>query len=255
MKKFNIQAKVCRKKCIIDARTALQRLNLAKILIRKPFRYFKRILRCDEANICLYGKNMNKFYVNRLQNEGLLPDFVKSCKKFRGGGDEVSFWICSNYEGAILLSFYDADKLDSNQYINILDENLNEAAEMFRSSIVAYSDFILLHDRDPSHSSAKTQNWLLNRSYKQILIPGNSPDLNLAGNIIHRLKKKVFADRVFYRNLEEVKSAIIQTWYKMGEDDSFFFRNLILTFKNRQHQVIKNNGYYTKYKWKIIKLI
>ena len=96
---------------------------------------------------------------------------------FRGGGRGVGFWLAVGYRGNGLFVFHGVScKLKVSQYVEILQENFEDSAEILN---IRKSECYLLHDRDPSHIANLTQNYLGRERIRQILLPGNSPDLNV----------------------------------------------------------------------------
>lgn len=84
--------------------------------------------------------------------------------------------------------------------------------------------------------------WLEQHAFSVIDWPSCSPDLNPIENLWSEVKKKAGAKN--YKNLDELFEAIEIAWYSIPIE---YCQKLIKSMDKRCNEVIKNNGFPTKY--------
>ena len=98
-------------------------------------------------------------------------------------------------------------------------------------------------DSAPCHKSKAVMQWFQTKDVNVLNWPENSPDLNLIKNLWTMIKQKV--SRSNPGSLEEQKQIIKEVWCK--HIDQSLCKNLSDSMPRRIQNVIKNNGYHTKY--------
>jgi transposase len=184
---------------------------------------------------------MDRVYVKRKRNESLVPGCTRRTLKYRGGGVGVSFWASVSFFGGGSIVFYDG-QMNSSKYIALLRSNLR------RNATTAGLDerFTLVQDPAPYHASGVAKRFYERESIDSLILPGNSPDLNVIEQVSKELKRRVFREHRRFTSVETLKRRIKSEWRTLARDLEFL-RKLIVPYRRRLEAVLRNNGYNSKY--------
>ena len=80
-------------------------------------------------------------------------------------------WGCFSYDGVSKLAFIH-DTFKSEQYVNILNQNLDEAV----LTLELFDDYVFQQDSDPKHCSKKTKEFFKEKEIHVKPWPAQSPD-------------------------------------------------------------------------------
>lgn len=226
--------RVARKKPFINERTRKARLNFAKEHIKKHETWWNDVIFLDESKFNLFGSD-GKVMVWRKPNEELKPKHLKPTIKH--GGGHVMVWGCISSKGTGNLVFIDTI-MNKEIYLNILKENLKKSAE----KMGILQSFKLYQDNDPKHKAHIVREWLLYNCPKVIATPPQSPDLNPIENLWDELERRVRQKPA--SSHIELKKRLQEEWAKIGQD---YTQKITGNMPKRLNDVIKNNGFSTKY--------
>jgi hypothetical protein len=127
----------------------------------------------------------------------------------------VMFWGCISYYGVGTLTPV-VDNLNSEKYINILDENLWPViAQHFPTS-----PYVFQEDNAPCHESRRTNQWKMQIDFPTLEWPPQSPHLNIIENVWKVIKTKVQRRIDDIRNAEDLKTVVAEIWTSL--QPSFF---------------------------------
>ena len=147
-------------------------------------------------------------------------------------------WGCFSSSGVGNIIAIDG-KMKSENYMHCLEnEMLPSATKLFEKN-----DFIFQDDSAPCHRSKKVKKWHQENQVRQLVWPGNSPDLNPIENLWAILKQKVRNKEP--KNKQQLINAINDSWEKEIPQETC--QNLVLSMKRRIELVIAAKGGHIKY--------
>jgi len=192
---------------------------------------WSNVIFSDEANFEIVNRN-NRIYIRRFRND------LKRHERFqprvhRGGG--LGIWSYITYNDLGPLVFFDG-RLNSDKYIEILENNLPTAFEKFppeQSSKILYQQ-----DNARPHTSAKTSKYFKKKRVKLIPWPPRSPDLNIIENIWSMVDEKLLKYSI--NNTTQLKEALKIVWAEISKD---VIRKLFQSMPTRLRQVINRKGF------------
>ena len=150
-------------------------------------------------------------------------------QRARGKNLMVWGWFSYNEVGRIVEV---KGKIDSDAYIQILDETLPRDEE-----------FILLQDNAPAHASEDTYNWTSEEDIDVIKdFPPYSPDLNPIEHVWGRMKRHLMISPASSK--EDLWEKLNSIWLGLPLG---YLKILVESMSRRIHAVIKARGGYTKY--------
>lgn len=130
--------------------------------------------------------------------------------------------------------------MNAAQYISILDNNLDDSVR--KAFPFKHFPYVFQHDNDPKHKAVSTKEHLKMYEITTMVWPSNSPDLNPIENLWAIIERKI-ANR--HCNTEiELFETVKKAWESL---DTQLLMKLINSMHDRCVEVIKNNGYMTKY--------
>lgn len=102
--------------------------------------------------------------------------------------------------------------------------------------------WLFQQDNDPKHTSAVARAFLESNKVTLMQWPSQSPDLNPIEHLWDELERRVAGKRA--RNADEKFELLRHEWENIGQD---VIDRLIASMPNRMAEVIRNNGYSTRY--------
>ena len=98
------------------------------------------------------------------------------------------------------------------------------------------------HDNDAKHRVHLVTKWLDEKRVERLKWPSFSPDLNLIEHIWDEVERSMRKEKS--KNEFELKQALLKVWYNINNDVT---KKLVDSVPNRLHEVIRMNGYPTRY--------
>ena len=218
-----------RKKCHLNAR-----LKFPKEHVKKPDKFWDKVLWSDETKVELYGHNDLKT-VWRKKGEAYHPK--NTIPTVRHGGGNLMLWGCfsSNGVGKRVRVHGIMKKED---YKKILEENVHEPARKLSLG----RNFVFQQDNDPKHASKLVKKWFQDKKLNVLERPSHSPDLNLIDNLWWELKVWVWAREP--KTLDELEQNCQDEWSKIPVE---ICKNLICYYKKRLLSVITKKSHAIDY--------
>jgi hypothetical protein len=132
------------------------------------------------------------------------------------------------------------DNMDSQLYERILSNTLLPAGDR----IFGHGEWLLVHDRDPKHTSRRVLTFLDERHPLHLTKqwPANSPDLNPVENTWSQLSVDV--SKQHPKSASELRAAIRRAWRRLPQEP---ITNAIDSMPRRLKDVISNHGGHTAY--------
>ncbi|CAF1559073.1 unnamed protein product [Adineta ricciae] len=147
-------------------------------------------------------------------------------------------WSYITCHGLGPLIIYDG-RLNSLQYINILDDHLSTAFQKFPSTQL--QKILYQQDNAGPHRSAMTQNYLQENRISLLQWPANSPDLNIMENIWSIVDNRLL--KLPINNIDDLKSALQHVWTEISHNT---IEKLFKSMPQRLRQVINFKGFSCK---------
>lgn len=226
------------KKPSLSPKNIKLRLEWAKAHVHWTIDDWKHVIWTDETKIERFGSS-GKIYAWKRVSEQLKPNHVKQTVKH---SPSLMVWSCITYDRGVGWMAKIDGKMNSELYIQILDEELAMTIADFNLN---KSKMILMQDNDPKHKSRITMEYLEKQQYQLMEWPPQSPDLNPIENMWALLKKKLYSnyDRP-PKGMLELWERVGETWYAMSIEEC---NKCIETMHKRCLDVIKNKGYWIDY--------
>ncbi|CAM4805166.1 unnamed protein product [Rotaria magnacalcarata] len=192
---------------------------------------WSNVIFSDEANFEIVNRN-NRIYIRRFRND------LKRHERFqprvhRGGG--LGIWSYITYNDLGPLVFFNG-RLNSDKYIEILENNLPNVFENFSSEQSKKN--LYQQDNARPHTSAKTSKYFKKKHIKLIPWSARSPDLNIIENIWSIVDQKLLKCSI--SNMGQLEEALKTVWAEISKDVT---RKLFQSIPTRLRQVINNKGY------------
>ncbi|CAM4922917.1 unnamed protein product [Rotaria socialis] len=156
------------------------------------------------------SRRTNRIYIRRFRND--LKRFERSQPRVHKGGG-VGIWSYLTCHGLGPIVFYDGS-LNSDKYIDILDQHLPTAYEKFLPQ--SPRKILLQQDNARPHVSIKTRKYFKKKKINPIPWPANSADLNLIENIWSILDDKLLKYNI--NNTDQLKTALKMAWMEISHD-------------------------------------
>ena len=193
---------------------------------------WKDVIFSDEKRFCLDGPDGHSYYFHDIRKEEL-----NSFNRQMGGGG-VMCWGAFGYNKKSDLVLIDG-RIDSKKYTNMLEERfLPFAVQM------ANENWIFQQDNCSVHVSKFAHKWFLDHAVTLLDWPSCSPDLNPMENMWGNLSRIVYQHGKQYNTVDQLKSAILESWEKITTDEC---RKLINSMQNRIFELILKKGGHTSY--------
>jgi transposase len=228
------KGRVARKKPYVDKANRTKRIQYAKTYREKPLGFWDQVLWTDESKFNLFGSD-GKVMVWRTRSEALDPKCTVPTVKH--GGGNVKCWGCMSSSGLGNFVFIDGN-MTGEVYRSILQENLFDSVKKLNLG----GKWIMQHDNDPKHRAHIVTKWLDEKGVERLKWPSFSPDLNPIEHIWDEVERRMKTEKP--KNETELKQALLRVWHNIGHDIT---KKLVDSVPNRLNEVIKMNGYPTRY--------
>ena len=239
-----ITSHVAAKKPFISERHASARVSWCEKYKKNTVSDWNQVIFSDESSVEI-GKQSRQIRVwrsvgERFNTECLAPTFKSGRKSvmvwgcFAGGIEDPLVFCDENKEGS--------ERINSNTYIKILKSYLcpfhHTVCELTGKPV------IFQQDNAPIHSAKITKEWFKTNKIATIDWPANSPDLNPIENIWKQLKDNIQNQKVFPKNVNELKVALKKEWENL---DSSVFEEVVNSMPRRIDMVLQARGGPIKY--------
>jgi hypothetical protein len=173
--------RVARKKPYVNKDGRARRIEYSKVMMNKPFDYWRTILWSNESKFNLFGSD-GKVMVWRSPEEEFTPRCIVPTVKPHGGS--VMVWGCFSRNGVWNLCFIEG-AMGRFEHQEILDKNLKRSAK----KLDLENKLFFQHDNDPKHTSAIVKNWLQEKKIATLKWPPYSVGPNPIERIWDELKR------------------------------------------------------------------
>lgn len=233
LQQMGLSARRPAKKPLLSSKNIEARLSFAYSHANLTPTDWGKVLFSDESKFSLI-KSDGIQYVRRPDGERLNPKFV--CQTVKHGGGNIMVWGCFSMHGMGPIHRIEGI-MDKVVYRNILQHVMLPYAEWNMPL-----RFIFQQDNDPKHTAKLVKQWFEINKINVLPWPAQSPDLNPIENLWEIVESKIRTKR--FSNNNDLFLEVSNIWKNMDMD---IIKNLIHSMSNRCRQVIKNNGYWTKY--------
>lgn len=211
-----------------------RRLALAKVMVKKPSWWFRRIIWSDEKKFELMSSK-RRIIVNRRPGNRYQIKFTKPSMKF--GGGSLMIWGCFSYKGVGSLAICE-HTMDQKKYRHLLEDHLQYSANLMGLGC----DFVFQQDHARIHTAPRVQEFFSENNIEVMRWSPQSPDFNPIENLWHYLDVRVpVTERV---NKNRFWSALQKTWDEIPLD---YLQNLVDSVPMRFQKAIECRGYPTGY--------
>lgn len=233
LREAGLPSRVARKKPLLSSNNRKKRLEFARRYRDWTVQQWKNVLFSDETKINRVSSDGRR-YVRRPKNQPFNPKYTIPTLKH--GGGSIMVWGSMSWKGPGAIHWV-KERMDRFVYTNILENVMLPYAEENLSVLWTYQQ-----DNDPKHTAAYTKKWFQDNYVTVLDWPSCSPDLNPIEHMWGYIKRKVGSEKI--DNFADLYEKIQQIWYSTPKS---FCEKLITSMPRRLEEVIKNNGYATKY--------
>ena len=205
---IGLYGRVARKKPYVNKINRGKRIAYARMMIQKPFDYWKHVIWSDGSKFNLSGSD-GKIMVWRSPKEEYDSKCTVPTVKYNGGS--VMVWGCCSRNGVGNLCFIEGI-MDRFCYREILQKNLLQSAKKLGLN----NTLVYQHDNDPKHTAKIVKDWLKQNKIETLKWPPFSPDLNPIEHIWDELERRM--KKHHPNNKEELKKVLLQEWNGIGAD-------------------------------------
>lgn len=220
-------------KPMISMKNKAKRLKFAKEHLNWPISKWKTVLFSDESKFNLIGSD-GMSYVRRPVNKRYDPRYCK--KTVKHGEGNIMVWGCFSANGVGPLHKINGI-MDRYGYKNILEDVMLPYAEWEMPV-----RWVFQQDNDPKHTVKYEKSWFTENKVDVMEWPPQSPDLNPIENLWELVNRRI--DWTSIRNGDELFNKLQEAWKSISMKT---IDNLIASMPKRCAEVIKCNGFATKY--------
>ena len=184
---IGLYSRVVRKKPYVNKINRGKRIAYAKMMMEKPYDYWKHVLWSDESKFNLFGSD-GKIMVWRSMMEEHHPKCTVPTVKHNGGS--VMVWGCFSRNGVGNLCFIEGN-MDRFLYREVLRKNLLQSCQ----KLGLENSFVFQHDNDPKHTAGLVKDWLKQKKIETLNWPPFSPDMNPIEHLWNELERRMKKQR------------------------------------------------------------
>lgn len=221
------------RKPLISEKNRRLRLEFAKKYVNKPMVFWEKVLWSDESKYNLFG-NDSRGVVMRPNGQRFNPKYQTPTVKH--GGGNVMVWGCFSRDGVGPLIRIE-DTMDRFVYKDILENHMLPHARHYMARGWIFQD-----DNDPKHKSKYVMEYEKSKKINRLDFPAQSADLNPIEHLWDELERRVEGRKPSNKN---VLFEMLKTEWENIPIDTLI--KLVDSMPNRLTEVIKNNGYATRY--------
>ena len=231
-----ITSHVAAKKPFISERHASARVSWCEKYKKNTVSDWNQVIFSDESSVEI-GKQSRQIRVWRSVGERFNTECL--APTFKSGRKSVMVWGCfaGGIEGPLVFcdeNKEESERINSNTYIKILKSYLCPFHHTVRE--LTGKPVIFQQDNAPIHSAKITKEWFKTNKIATIDWPANSPDLNPIENIWKQLKDNIQNQKVFPKNVNELKVALKKEWENL---DSSVFEEVVNSMPRRIDMVLQ----------------
>lgn len=222
----------------ISTRNIIKRKEFAQQIVNMSERKLRTFVFSDECSVELskyYKKKGWRLKGTTFNQENIIHGNQIYIKKY------IKFWafLCINGQSNVIF-INDYGKWNRATYLKLLKANfINELTNLGLNANQIYH----YEDKDTVHNGESIKNWKSTVRIKSIDGPPQSADINPIENAFGILKKAMFKTKYHYKE-DEIKDIIRRFWANL---DINIVKKLVLSFRKRNEEILKNNGFITKY--------
>ena len=155
---IGLYGRIARKKPYVNKINRGKRIDDVKMMMEKPYDYWKHVLWSDESKFNLFGSD-GKIMVWRSTMEEYDPKCTVPTVKHNDGS--VMVWACFSRSSVGNLCFIEGN-MDRFLYREILRKNLLQSCQ----KLGLENSFVFQHDNDPKHTAGMVKDWLKQKRLK-----------------------------------------------------------------------------------------
>lgn len=221
------------KKPFISVKNRRARIEFAKQHLNWSTAKWNTVLFSDESKYNLKSSDGFRL-VRRPKGQRLNPRYTKGTVKH--GGGNILVWGCFSGNGIGPIHKINGI-MDRFMYKDILaNVMLPHASEEMPLR------WTFQHDNDPKHTAKCVKEWFVENKINILKWPAQSPDLNPIENLWDIVDRRI--NRDFCKNSDDLFRQVENAWSGISGE---ILSNLIESMPRRCKEVLKNNGYGTKY--------
>jgi transposase len=213
----------------------LRQVNIAKRItfctqmMQRSDEELKRILWTDETMVKAFPNGETIFYRARKD----LPDIVTPVVQQGGAGQML--WGCMSFYAYGPLEAVEGH-INGEKYLTLLKNVVKPEMDFSREENRV---LIFQQDNAKAHKAASVLQYFAEWGYEVLDWPPQSPDLSPIENIWNVMKMRLKAMRPRPRTKATMRNAMMGIWDELEDD---LRENLILTFRSRCVECLKNKG-------------
>ena len=184
---IGLYGRVARKKSYVNKINRGKRIAYAKMMMEKPYEYWKHVLWSDKSKFNLFGSD-GKIMVWRSTMEEYDPKRTVPTVKYNGGS--VIVWACFSRSGVGNLCFIEGN-MDRFLYREILRKDLLQSCQ----KLGLENSFVFQHDNDPKQIAGMVKDWLKQKKTETLNWPPCSPDMNPIEHLWDELERRMKKQR------------------------------------------------------------
>ncbi len=234
LKSGGYECKIAAEKWYVDESHQQKRLAWARKYIKKPEKYWEKVIFTDESLIA-HDPNKQRLWVP-------MGTKVPPTQRDRWQ-DSILVWGAISSDGKFILEIINGT-MNSNTYLNILKKRLLKNFPALRpcmAELKGVEPLVYQHDGSTAHTASVINDYFEERMIEVLEWPAKSPDLNLIESVWSKLKSHL---KKSYEDQEELVEDIEKSYNLIPSD---YIIKLYSSMKRRIQAVIDSNGLPTKY--------
>jgi hypothetical protein len=188
-----------------------------------------RVLWSDETSVTAYP---TKREITIRVHQSCKDSDIQFIPKVQQGGFSVMFWGCFSRHAKGPLTVVEG-RIDSQKYLELVQEVV--MPEIQASGV----DLIFMQDNARPHTARVVTDYYHENNVQMLDWPPQSPDLNPIEQIWAIMKEKLYSQKSFPKNRDELITSFFRIW---NELPASLLVNLSDSIPERLEKVIKNKG-------------